>query len=169
MWRIFNDYRLAINTCFSLQTIVIIIQDSSHVGNQHVLWTSIESIVNTSSNGWYLILLALCMESIFVYLYTVLNDLFNSRLCRGLVFWYVLLLHTAAITMICMVLLWSTKCKIFSTCNFKFVLCRSIFCYFISDNGNETRLKLPVSLIPFWRRWKECQFGINDIALIPLG
>ena len=121
---------------------------------------------NVIGKSKYLIMLAFCMESIFVYLHTILkNDLFNSRLCHGLVFWHVLLLHTAAI-MICMVLLWSTQCKIFSTCHFKFVLCRSIFCCFIIDNGNETHLKLAASIIDtfleevkkvlIWYQWYDC-------------
>jgi hypothetical protein len=38
--------------------------------------------------------------------------------------------------------------------------------YFIGDNGNDTCLNLPVSLIPFWRGQKRYHFGMMKIASI---
>jgi hypothetical protein len=41
--------------------------------------------------------------------------------------------------------------------------CRLIFGYFISDNGNDTRVKTSVSLIPFLEGAKK---GINFVSMI---
>ena len=75
--------------------------------------------------------------------------------------WKCISIEAGATIMICMVLHWYTHHN-----KFQIYLgpCRRIFGFFISDNGNNTHLNLPVSLILFLEGSKN---GINDTALIP--